>query len=136
MRRCQTEAVAQYLCGMRHWLIATGVLVMIAGVLPVVWQEAGHRDLWLVLAMAAFPAFVVARINATVQRKNADDAFLYQLGPLMFRMLFSLMGLAAFLYLREQTWNEKLVAVCWFFLGYGLYAAVELRSFVTNLRRL
>lgn len=67
--------------------------------------------------------------------KPNDERFLYQMGTLMFRLLFSMMGLAAFLFLQEQTWEQKLWATGWFFLAYAVYAAVEIKSFMTNLRR-
>lgn len=120
---------------MRHWLVATGILLIVFGSLPLAWPAANHPDIWLIFCIAAAPAFIVARINAMVIAKRPDDTLIYQLGMLFFRMLFSLMGLGAFLLLRPQTWDDKVLAVSWFFFGYLVYAAVEVKSFLSNLRR-
>ncbi len=120
---------------MKHWLITTGLLILLFAIVPMVWPASAHPQIWVVLCIGAAPSFIVARVNAYMAGKNSDDAFLYQMGTLMFRMLFSLLALAAFLYLLPQTWDQKIVAVCWFFLAYACYAAVEVKAFLSNLRR-
>lgn len=120
---------------MKHWLVATGIIILLASIVPLLAPVTAHPDIWLVLSTAAFPAFIVARVNSMAKDKPNDERFLYQMGTLMFRLLFSMMGLAAFLFLQEQTWEQKLWATGWFFLAYAVYAAVEIKSFMTNLRR-
>lgn len=115
--------------------MATGALLLLAGTVPYVWTAVAHPQLMLVMVLAALPAFIVARVNDMAQKKDQDQAYLYQMGTLMFRMLFSLIVLGAFLYLQEQTYEQKLVAIGWFFLAYVTYAAVEVKAFLANLRR-
>jgi hypothetical protein len=120
---------------MKNWLIVTGALLLLFGVIPMLIPQFGHPQLMIVLCLAAFPAFVIARINQSVASKDQDQAFMFQMGSIMGRMFFSLMALGIFLYFQPQTFDLKVTAIVWFFLAYLSYAAVEVNAFLANLRR-
>lgn len=94
-----------------------------------------HRYIWYMhvyfLGIAIFVHYVVEY----GLKHFFDQAYLFYLGGMFFRMFISVILLGLYLYLSDEGRHAIVIGTANFLFLYLLYALVEIKSFLHNLRQ-
>lgn len=93
-----------------------------------------HPHYWRMMVFLAALSVLVQYVNDLGRKQAQEYAFQYYLGALLGRFLITLIAVFSYAMVSGQTKSQLILAALNFFLVYGIYAGMEMRNFLSNLR--